>query len=84
MNGRPDMMVKQYVATVHGDWASFRVFATGTAGTYLFDLLDPAGCSTTIQFPVRAAALRPDLRRALRHGWGLTTAKGAARLAAVD
>jgi hypothetical protein len=73
--------VKQYVAEVHGDRASFRVFTTDQAGVYLFDLLDRDGCSTTLQTPVRAADLRPELRRALRHGWGLTTAAGARRLA---
>lgn len=77
----PPVGVTKYMAQVDGAWASFRVFETGQPGVYLFDQLDQHGCSTGMQFPMRAADLRPDLRRALRHGWGLTTADGAARMA---
>jgi hypothetical protein len=64
------LQVKQYVAEVRGRFAWFRVFETGDSRFYLFDMFDPAGCSTTIQFPVRKADLQPDVRRALRHGAG--------------
>jgi hypothetical protein len=73
-------MVVKYVAEVHGGWCSFRVFTTGRPSTYLFDQLDPWGCSTGLQVPVRSADLRPEVRRALRAGRGWTTAAGAARL----
>lgn len=64
----PELMVVKYVGEVHGDWSSFQVFTTGQPGTYLFDQLDPWSCSTGLQIPVRAADLRPDVRRALRAG----------------
>jgi hypothetical protein len=73
--------VVKYVAEVHGDRASFRVFTTGVPGTYLFDQMDPYGHSTCLQIPIPAKELRPDLRRALAAGWGLTSAGGHARLA---
>ncbi len=63
--------VKQYVAELATATATFRVFETGDARFYLFDLLDARGCSTTIQFPVAKARLRRDVRQALRHGCGL-------------
>jgi len=75
-----ELMVVKYVAEVHGDWSSFRVFTTGRPDTYLFDQIDRWGCSTGLQVPIRSADLRPDLRRALRAGRGWTTAAGAARL----
>jgi hypothetical protein len=64
------LQVKQYVAEVRGRHARFRVFETGDSRFYLFDMLDPSGCSTCIQVPVRKADLQPDVRRALRHGVG--------------
>lgn len=75
-----ELMVVKYVAQVHGDWCSFRVFTTGRPDTYLFDQLDPWGCSTGLQLPIRAADLHPEVRSALRAGRGSTTAAGAARL----
>ena len=62
--------VKQYVAVVRSRWCRFRVFATGDARWYLFDQLDEHGCSTTLQFPVKKSDLKPEIRRALAHGWG--------------
>lgn len=62
--------VKQYVAVVKSRWCRFMVFKTGDNQWYLFSQLDPHGCATTLQFPVRKADLRPDIRRALAHGWG--------------
>lgn len=64
------LQVKQYVAEVQGQHARFRVFTTADDRYYLFDMLDPSGCSTCIQFPVRKTDLQPDVRRALRHGMG--------------
>lgn len=62
--------VKQYVAELQGRWCRFRVFTTGDPAYYLFDALDPYGCSTGLQFPVRKAELRRDVRSALANGWG--------------
>jgi hypothetical protein len=64
-------MVKQYVAVVKNErGVRFRVFETGDSKFYLFDPLDKYDCSTCCQFPVRKSELRPDIRRALAHGWG--------------
>lgn len=63
--------VTKFVAEVDGALSRFRVFETGEPGWYLFDQLDRGGCSTGLQFPVRGADLRDDVRRALHHGWGL-------------
>lgn len=64
------VQVKQYVAELQGLFCRFRVFESGEPGFYLFDVLDPSGCSSTIQFPVRKSELHPDVRSALAHGWG--------------
>ena len=66
----PRYQVQQYVAEVQGRFARFRVFRTAAPGWYLFDALDPSGASWGLQFPVRAADLRDDVRRALANGWG--------------
>lgn len=67
----PRYQVKQYVAVVQNSRGrKFMVFETGDDRFYLFSLLDNYGCQTLIQFPVRKADLRDDIRRALRHGWG--------------
>lgn len=65
-------MVKQYVAQVRSRTGQyFRVFQTGEEKYYLFDPLDGKdGCSRCNGFPVVKRDLRPDLRRALAHGWG--------------
>jgi len=64
-------MVKQCVAVIRNQRGQrFRVFETGDEKYYLFDPLTPDDCSGCVQFPVRKADLRPDLRRALRNGWG--------------
>jgi hypothetical protein len=65
------MQVKHYVAEVETARGRFRVFKTGDERCYLFDAVDAAGCSTGWQFPVRKDRLRPEVRRALRHGVGL-------------
>jgi hypothetical protein len=67
---RPEMQVKQYVAVVRGRHGRFMVFETADSRYYLFSQLDPAGCATALQVPVRKADLQPDVRRALRHGCG--------------
>ena len=67
----PRMQTKQYVAKVDGAFCSFRVFETGDAKFYLFSQLDANDCDTGLQFPVRKTDLRDDVRRALRHGYGL-------------
>lgn len=64
------LMVKQYVAEVAGRFCKFRVFETGDPRFYLFDPIDPYGCSTCNQFPVRKTDLKPSIRRLLRHGVG--------------
>ena len=69
----PCYQVKQYVAVIRSPTTGgrFRVFRTGDERFYLFDMLiGETGISSTIQFPVRKADLRPDIRRALAHGWG--------------
>jgi hypothetical protein len=68
---RPETQTKQYVAVVRSRWGRFRVFTTGDERYYLFDSLDAHGCSTGLQFPVKKSDLRPDVRRALRHGCGV-------------
>jgi hypothetical protein len=72
-------MVKQFVGEVHGltPWGSpvdFRVFETGDAKFWLFDRLDPAGCSLCEALPYAKASLRKELRRALNHGQTFTSA----------
>lgn len=67
---RPELQVKQFVATVQGRFSRFRVFETGDPKVYLFSQIDPKGCDTGLQVPVRKADLQPDVRAALRHGWG--------------
>ena len=64
--------VKQYVSRLRSPATGvrFNVFETGDPKFYLFDPLDEYGCSTCMQFPVRKAELKPEYRRALRHGWG--------------
>jgi hypothetical protein len=64
--------VKKYVAVVRSPVTGvrFRVFTTGDDRYYLFDALDPRGCSWGLQFPVLKKSLRRDIARALRHGWG--------------
>lgn len=64
------LQVKQYVAVVKGRFCRFMVFETGDARYYLFAQLDPDGCQTGLQVPVRKSELRPEIRSALRHGWG--------------
>lgn len=67
----PELQVKQYVAVVRSARGiRFRVFETGDARYYLFDPLDAHDCSYCNSFPVLKKDLRPDIRRALRHGWG--------------
>lgn len=66
----PELGVKQYVAVVAGQWSRFMVFETGSSKHYLFSQLDPSGCATGLSFPVRKADLRPEIRSALRNGWG--------------
>lgn len=72
------MQVKQFVAVVRGRHGSrFMVFETGDERFYLFSQLDPAGCATGLQVPVRKADLQAEVRAALRHGVGNA---GAGRL----
>jgi hypothetical protein len=64
--------VVQFVARVRSPTTSarFNVFKSGEAGYYVFDPLDDSGCSRCRAFPVKASDLRPEIRRALAHGWG--------------
>jgi hypothetical protein len=67
----PRYMVKQYVAVVrNARGIRLRVFKTGDEKFYLFDPLDENDCSRCNAFPVRKSLLRPDIRRALAHGYG--------------
>lgn len=50
---RPELQVKQFVATVQGRFSRFRVFETGDPKVYLFSQIDPKGCDTGLQVPVR-------------------------------
>ena len=70
MNDSRLYQVKQYVACVKSRWARFMVFRTGDDKYYLFSQLDPNGCATGLQFPVKKSDLKPDIKRALAHGWG--------------
>jgi len=68
---RPELGVKQFVAVVQNRrGGKFMVFATGSSKHYLFSPLDQYGCATCMSFPVLKANLRPEIRRALAHGWG--------------
>lgn len=62
--------VKQYVAVVQGAHSRFMVFETGDSRFYLFSQLDPDGCATGLQVPVSKKDLQPEIRSALRNGWG--------------
>jgi len=66
----PQYGVKQFVATYQGQRGWFNVFQTGDPKYYLFDPLDPDGCSLSNAFPVLKSRLRPELRRRLAHGQG--------------
>ena len=66
-----ELQVKQYVAVVRSKTGQrFRVFTTGSQKHYLFDPLDADDCSLCNQFAVLRADLKPEIRRALRHGRG--------------
>ena len=71
MTGRggfpPELQVKQYVAEVNGAFGSrWRVFTTGSDRHYLLSLVQ----NPEIAKAVLKTDLRPDVRSALRHGWG--------------
>lgn len=71
--GRAAYGVKQFVARVKNSRGiRFNVFETGDSRYYLFDPIDQHDCSYCMAFPVLKKDLRPDIRRALRHGWGNT------------
>lgn len=61
-----ELMVKQFVGDLHTPRGVFRVFETGDEKFYLFDPLDPFGCSGCIGFPVRKTDLKPAIRRLLQ------------------
>jgi hypothetical protein len=63
----PELMVKQFVAELNGQHGRFRVFTTGSSRHYLFELI---GSNPPLQFPVLKSDLKPEVRRALAHGWG--------------
>lgn len=68
---RAELGVKQYVAIVRSKTGMrFRVFTTGSDKHYIFDPTDKDGCSYCNGFPVLKADLKPEIRRALAHGWG--------------
>jgi hypothetical protein len=73
----PEWGVKQFVAEIRSSTGTrFRVFTTGSDKYYLFDPIDKDGCSYCMGFPVLKARLRPELKRALRHGWGMDFFRG--------
>jgi hypothetical protein len=62
-----NLQVKQYVAEVNGAFGSrWQVFETGDSRYYLFVLVQ----NSDISKPVRKTDLQPQVRSALRHGWG--------------
>jgi hypothetical protein len=63
-----ELMVVKYIAEVHGDWSSFRVFTTGKPDIYLFDQIDRWGCSTAGSHPLGRSP--PDPRRAYERAGG--------------
>lgn len=66
-----NLQCKQYVAVVMGRFGiRFRVYTTGDDKFYLFDPLDAQDCSMCNALPVRKSDLKPDIRRALAHGYG--------------
>ena len=67
---RRELGVKQFVAVVRGRHGRFMVFETGDARYYLFSQLAPDGTATGLSWPVRKTDLQPQIRSALRHGWG--------------
>jgi len=65
--------VKQYVAVLKAPdtGVRFMVFKTQDPGIYLFSaLVGETLVQGGLQFPVKAADLRTEYRRALAHGWG--------------
>jgi hypothetical protein len=63
-----ELMVKQFVAELNGSsGARLRVYETGSSRHYLFELI---GSNPPLQFPVLKSDLKPEVRRALAHGWG--------------
>ena len=67
MSFPPELQVKQYVAEVSGAFGSrWRVFSTGSSRHYLLVCVQ----NSDIAAPVLKTDLRPDVRRALAHGWG--------------
>lgn len=65
--------VKRQVGMVRGEFCSFLVFTTAADGWYLFAQLDRSEtCQTGFQFPVKASALRDDIRAGLAHGYSYT------------
>jgi hypothetical protein len=66
----PELGVKQYVAVVENSRGTkFMVFETGDPKYYLFSVLKD-GCQGGLMFPVRKMELRPDIRKALKAGYG--------------
>ena len=75
MSFRPEYQVKQFVAVVQGRFGRFMVFETGAPGFYLFAQLYPGTLTQTgLQWPVRKADLRDDVRHGLANGVGYQTA----------
>lgn len=64
------MQVKQYVGEVRSPRGLiWKVFTTGDAWYYLFDLQDPTGTYSMCQHvPVRKTELRREIRSALANG----------------
>jgi hypothetical protein len=64
---RPEYQVKQFVAEVNGAFGSrWRVFTTGSGRHYLLVCVQ----NSDLQVPVLKSDLKPEVRRALAHGWG--------------
>jgi hypothetical protein len=64
---RSECQVKQFVAEVNGCFGSrWHVFITGSDRHYLFTCVQ----NPVLSVPVLKADLRPDVRRALAHGYG--------------
>lgn len=67
-----ELGVKQYVTIIQNPrtGTKFMVFETGNPKYYLFQQLDPQGFATQLQIPVLKTELKPEYRKALKHGYG--------------
>jgi hypothetical protein len=58
-----ELMVKQFVGKVRGNYCDFLVFTTGDPKYLLFCPLDRYGCQGTLQFPIKKTDLCRDWKK---------------------